>query len=493
MQEPALHAASTNNSDPTKRIDMKPSLFILTVVFLAACSAPSGDIGTLDANNQQLLENGLAKLDSLDQVTWALYETKFKTRQDSVLAMRSELDALGKHDGKRNQLEKAFKDANRSLIEDQIAFLDARKSSMKEVYTRSAAFIAKLDEELKIIDTTRRTPVVTGMRVESREFKDYFRVQGNLEAAQNALVFPELSGIIKSVSIKEGQRVGKGQTIMTLDTDVINKQIKEVETSLALAEDLYSRQKTLWDQNIGSEVQYLEAKNRVESLQNSLATLKEQRSMGTVRAPFAGKVDEIMPKVGEMASPGMPVARVVNLGQLYIEADVSEKHFGKIAVDGEVLVNVRGMENAQAIPAHISRVGSYIKPDNRTFTIRVDFDESRTDLIPNLVTDLMINEFSSEGESTVLPASMVLENAAGNNYVWVLNESNRPERMRIERRIIETGPTYENTTLITSGLKAGEIIVEKGVRKVKNDDLVILSEVQDAPAKEQLGELQPSK
>lgn len=472
---------------------MKSSLFIFTVILLAACSAPVGDASNLDTINQQLLENGLSKLDSLDQATWALYEAKFKTRQEGVLDMRSKLDVMGKHAEGRKQLEADFKEANRSLIEDQIVFLDARKASIKQIYTRSASFIAKLDEELKVIDTTRRTPVVTGMRVPSSVFKDYFRVQGNLEATQNAMVFPELNGLVKSIAVKEGQRVGKGQTIMTLNTDIVNKQIAEVQTSLTLAEDLYARQKTLWDQNIGSEVQYLEAKNRVESLQNSLATLQEQQAMGTVRAPFAGKVDEIIPRVGEMATPGMPVARVVNLGQLYIEADVSEQHFGKVAIGGEVLVNVRGLENASAIPAHISRVGSYIKPDNRTFTIRVDFDESRTDLIPNLVADLMINEYSSEGESPVLPASMVLENASGNNYVWILAESDRPERMRVERRIIETGPTYQDMTLILSGLKPGELIIEKGVRKVKHNDLVILSEVQEVAANDQYGATQTSK
>lgn len=442
--------------------------FILAAVVLAACSAPTGP-AELDTAR---LEAGLAQLDSLDQQTWSAFAAQFADREQEMFDMQKELQTLDRRSPAYKTASDKLATTKRTLIEDEMKFLNARKAAMKQVSDKLAAMLGKMDEKLIEIDTTRLTPEVSFMEVRTDIFKDYFRVQGNLEAEKNALVFPEYQGVIKSIPVREGQRVSKGQALMTIDTEIVAKQIAEVETSLALAEDLYIRQKNLWDQNIGSEVQFLEAKNRKESLENSLATLKEQRSKGTVRAPFAGVLDEITPKVGEMASPGMPVARVVNLGDLYVQADVSEKHFGKVALDDEVLVNVQGVNGGEPIAAHVSRVGSYIKPDNRTFSIRVDFDEKRTDLIPNLVTELLVNEFSSDSASVVLPADMVLENAAGDNYVWVLQETKNPERHRVERRIIQTGPSYNDFTLIVSGLQPGEHIIDRGVRKVKNGDLV---------------------
>lgn len=456
---------------------MKRFIILCSVATLAACSGGEDtNLTELTAINQALLDEGLAKMDSLDEATWKMFEGTFAAREKEVLDLKKKLEELDKRSPERAKLYKEFKEKNRQLVEDEMAFLGARKDALKTVYNRSSEMIAKLDGKLAEIDTTRRTPVVTAMTVGTEEFKDYFRVQGNLEASKNALVFPEMNGIVKSIAVKEGQKVSKGQALMVLDTEIVRKQIAEVETSLALANDLFIRQESLWNQNIGSEVQYLEAKNRKESLENTLATLREQQSMGTVRAPFAGTIDEITPKLGEMASPSMPVARVVNLSDIYVEADVSEKHFGKIGQGGEVLVSVQGMETAGEIPATITRVGTYIKPDNRTFKIRVDFNEKRTDLIPNLVAELKVNEFSTAGQAVVLPASMVLENASGDNYVWVLTPSNRPERMRVERRIIQTGPTYNSTTLITAGLNPGETIIDKGVRKVKNGELVQVEE-----------------
>lgn len=454
---------------------IKPLALLLLAASFVACGGGQPSAVLNDADTQ-LLAEGKAKLDSLEQATWAQFEDQFGAREKAMFEMQKALRNMDSRSPEHKTKSNELAVVKRELIEAEMAFLQARKTAVKEIYTRTSELLAGLDAKLIEIDTTRRTPIVTPAVVTERIFKDYFRIQGNLEAAQNAMVFPELNGLIKSISVKEGQRVSKGQTLMTLDTELVRKQIAEVETSLTLAQDLHTRQKALWDQNIGSEVQYLEAKNRKESLENTLSTLKQQQSMGTVTAPFAGTVDEILPKVGEMASPGFPVARVVNLGELYVEADVSEKHFGKIDIGREVLVNVQGIEGAQEIAAKVSRVGSYIKPDNRTFRIRVDFDQKRTDLIPNLVTELMINDFSSADSVAVLPTEMVLENALGEPYVWILEDAQRPDRMKVVRRILVTGPTYHGHTMIAEGLKAGDQIVDRGVRKVKHGDLVIVSE-----------------
>lgn len=454
---------------------IKPLAILLLAATFVACGGgnPSAE---LNAADQLLLEEGKAKLDSLDLATWAQFEAEFATREQAMYDLQKAVQKMDDRSPEYKTKSAELAVVKRALIEEEMDFLQARKKAIKEIYARTSEMLADIDAKLIEIDTTRRTPKVTTAVVSTQIFKDYFRVQGNLEAAQNALVFPEMNGLIKSISVKAGQRVSKGQTLMTLDTELVRKQIAEVETSYSLAQDLHNRQKALWDQSIGSEVQYLEAKNRMESLENTLSTLKQQQSMGTVSAPFSGTIDEILPKAGEMATPGMPVARIVNLGELYVKADVSEKHFGKIQVGLEVLVNVQGVDGGKDIAAKVTRVGSYIKPDNRTFSIRVDFDEKRTDLIPNLVTELMINDFSTQDSVAVLPTEMVLENALGEPYVWILADVDNPDRKQVQRRILTTGPSYQGLTMIAEGLQAGEVIVDKGVRKVKHGDLVIVSE-----------------
>ena len=205
-----------------------------------------------------------------------------------------------------------------------VLVLQEKKDSLKTVYEDIASQIAAIDEQLKELDTTISLPFVTTKTVENKAFSHYVEIQGAVETGGNAAVFPEAMGTITSIMVKEGQKVNKGDVILRIDAGMLLSTLKEVETSYDLANDIFEKQERLWKQKIGSEVDYLKAKTNKESLEQKQKTLNEQIDMYTVRAPFAGVVDEILPKIGEAANPAMPVARVINYDDTYIKADVSE-------------------------------------------------------------------------------------------------------------------------------------------------------------------------
>ena len=260
---------------------------------------------------------------------------------------------------------------------------------------------------------------------------------------------------------------------MSLDTELIQRNINEVETSYSLAKDIFERQERLWEQKIGSEVQYLEAKNRKESLEATLATLNRQAGMGMVTAPFAGIVDEVVPKVGEMASPMAHVARVVSLNEMYLKAAVSENYAGRVQEGMMVNVIIPGVDTLKST---IDRVGQFINPENRTFEITVALNDAKS-LKPNMYAALEINDILRDSVIT-LPSSMIQEDFEGRNYVYVLSPDGAA--FEVKKTFVSPGPSYQSATLIESGLKAGDMVVDKGSRKVVNGEKVVLEAASSA-------------
>ena len=344
--------------------------------------------------------------------------------------------------------------------------LQARRDSLKQVQGNLGMEISKLESQIALLDSSLQITRVSANKIEASSFEHFFTSQANLEAEFDALVYPEINGVVTAIFVEEGQKVSKGQSILQMDTELIRKQIAEVETQFVLAEDIYNRQKNLWDQKIGSEVQYLQAKANKEALENSIATLKKQLSKGTVTAPFAGVVDEIIPRIGEMGNPAMPVARVVNLSELYIKADVSENYLTALKEGMEAEVVFPGVDT---LDASISRIGSYINPENRTFKVRVDLKESSEYLKPNLFATLRIRDFHADS-AVVLPSGAILQDYSGDNYVYVLK--NAGVDPKAQKRFVKTGMSYEGLTHIVEGLVPGEMVIDKGARKVIDGEMV---------------------
>ena len=346
--------------------------------------------------------------------------------------------------------------------------LEEQRDSLKSEVTRLGSEIMAIDDRIAELSDDVNLPQVTAMVIGINDFDHYFTVQGNIETDLNAQVFPESQGVITAIYVKEGQTVSKGQRLMALDTELIRKNIAEVETQYEFAVDVYERQERLWEQNIGSEIQYLEAKTNKTRLENTLATLQKQVNMGTVNAPFAGIVDGITPKVGEMASPVMPVARIISLNNMYVTADVSENYLSKVELGMPADVIVPGVDT---VATTINRVGRFINPENRTFEITLDLDEDGT-FRPNMFASLRINDLHLDSV-VVIPNAMVQQDSKGDEFVYVLNPNGSSHK--VEKRIISSGTSYGNVTYIPSGLKEGELIVDKGARRVVDGDVVELA------------------
>jgi len=339
--------------------------------------------------------------------------------------------------------------------------LISKRDSLQRIINDMTIELKDFEAQIAEKDTLKKPPLVASTSVERSEFNHYFKVQGNVESDKNATLYPETQGLIKAIHVKEGQKVSAGQRLMTLDNSIISNNIAEVETSLVLATDVFERQERLWNQNIGSEMQYLEAKNRKEQLEKTIATLRSQQSMAVLKAPFSGVVDKVYPKVGEIGSPMAPAVSIVNLKELHTVADVSEKYLAK--VQPNAVVNVSFGEGMDTIPGMINNIGSSINPANRTFEIKVDFKNKPDFLRPNLMAEVEINDFKADS-AVVISSSNILQDIDENSFVYRIVEENG--KSMAKKTIVEPGMSYRGKTMIVSGLKGGEEIVTEGARKL---------------------------
>ncbi|MBX7094186.1 MAG: efflux RND transporter periplasmic adaptor subunit [Flavobacteriales bacterium] len=312
-------------------------------------------------------------------------------------------------------------------------------------------------------------PIVTTETAAHGDFQHYIEIQGTVQADKIANVTAETGGLIRQIVVEKGQKVGAGQTLVILDSDVISKNIEEVKKSLELANFVFEKQKNLHDQNIGSELQYQQAKNNKERLEQTLQTLEAQRSMSVITAPFDGVVDDIFPKVGEMAAPGMAVIRLINLNKVHIEADVMESYLKSVSKNKLVDVYIRSIDTVIK-NAPIVRTGKFINPSNRTFKIQVDVDNNNEMLLPNMVTVLRIKHEVIDSVITV-PTGSVLQSSAGVNYVYVVR--NEDKKNIVKKVDVETGPSDDFRTVIypletaRDRVADGDKVVVEGARGVK--------------------------
>lgn len=349
---------------------------------------------------------------------------------------------------------------------DRLA-LEARRDSLKEAIGALNDELASLETELAQLSDDFSLLSVTAFTTSAGQYMHYFTVQGNVETDLNAMVFTETQGIVKSILVTEGQQVSKGQALLVLDNALIQRNIDEVETQYRLAKDIYERQARLWDQKIGSEVQFLEAKTNKERLENTISTLKQQLSMSTVRAPFSGMVDKINPRIGEMASPAMPVLRIISLENMYVSAQVSENYLSAVkpSMPVEVLLS-----SGDTITAEVKRVGRFINPENRTFDLTVDLNET-ANVRPNMFCALRVNDLALDSV-VVIRSSMVQQDTQNREFVYVLEPNE--DHYLVRRQLITTGSSYGDFSWISAGLQPGMMLVDKGARRVIEDQAVSL-------------------
>jgi len=350
--------------------------------------------------------------------------------------------------------------------------------SLTELKTKKAALITKIDrfsKELKAIesaiselDTLQKLMTVTSIKAEVKGFNHYIEVQGTVKADQTIELHAEMGGTVTAILVKEGQNVLKGQLLATLDSDVIDSSVLQLETQLALATTTYERQSRLWEQNIGSEIQYLQSKAQKESLENNMKSLKAQARKMKITAPFSGIIDQIFAKTGELTSPQMPFLRLVNLNKVYVESEVTETYLKAIKKGTEVLLNFSSI--GVSIESSISQVGNFINPNNRSFKTRIDLENPNNELKANLLADIKINDFKATG--IVIPSRLVQKDSNDQTFVYTIepNGSNH----KVIKTYMTEAMNYNNLSFISEGLLSTSILVDKGARLINNNEDVKL-------------------
>ena len=343
-------------------------------------------------------------------------------------------------------------EAKKALLEQKIA-----------EYKNLESEIATLTAELNAIMPNHAKPAVTVTfdTISTSTFYRYVDLQAVVEADDIVSVAGELGGRITRLHVKEGQSVKKGQLVATLDVESLEKQKDEILKSLDLANDVFDRQKRLWDQQIGSEVQYLQAKNNKERIEKSLQTLETQLRKRNIYAPLSGIVDQLIMKEGEMTAPGSPIIRLLNVAKVKIVTDAPESYLGKIKTGDKVQINIPAI--GKDLEQKITLIGRTIDPANRTFKLEVRMDNPGEALKPNLLAIVKINDFTMNNAIAV-PVDVVQQEVTGRKYVYVIGQSDG--LMKAEKVYIETGESADGKILVKSGLKSGDRLIIKGARNV---------------------------
>lgn len=351
-------------------------------------------------------------------------------------------------------------------VSTDIQTLQTQKSSLKDQIDSLSTQLKDVETQLAKLDPQKKLTLVSTIPVESKNFKHFVEIHGMVKADKNIELRPELGGTVKAIYVKEGSRVSAGQTIMQLDDSSIQNSISEMNTQLNLAKTTFDRQKRLWNQKIGSEMQYLQAKAQKESLENSLSSLYTQARKMKIKAPFSGVVDEIFPNKGELTSPQTTVARLMNLEQVYLEAELTERYLPVVKIGSEAVINFPSIQ--KEISSKISQISNYINPDNRSFKVKLNIPNKDKKIKPNLLADLKIVDFNKEG--IIVPSTLVQQDQNGQDYVYVIETQNN-EKKAI-KKFITIEKEYNAEAFISQGLTENNILISQGARLVKNGEIV---------------------
>jgi membrane fusion protein, multidrug efflux system len=350
--------------------------------------------------------------------------------------------------------------------------LSEKKAALAKLQTEEktiSASIKKLQAELDILDPKKdveKVITVTVSLVAVQNFKHFVEIQGRVDAKNNLFVSPQMGGAITNLFVKEGDYVKKGQTIATIDNAVLKQSLQEIDYQLETAKIFYEKQKSLWDQKIGTEIQYIQAKSNVESLEKRIATLKTQTAMTTVVSPLSGFVDEVRMKSGEMAAPGLGIVRIVNSDNLKVVAQVADTYASTIKQGDMVIVKFPDL--GKETTAKLTFVGQTVNPASRTFVVEATIPKIDSQLKPNMTAVLNIND-QAKSNAIIINQNYIQHTEAGDIvYVAVTEGAKKVARSRK----VTTGITYNGDIEITSGLQAGDMLITQGYQDLVDGQAV---------------------
>ncbi|EAR13734.1 efflux transporter, RND family, MFP subunit [Polaribacter irgensii 23-P] len=357
------------------------------------------------------------------------------------------------------------------LATNDVAQIKTRKAAMDAEQQLLSTSLKAINDKLDALVENKNIPLITALTVKETVFTHYIELQGNVQTKQNILIYPELPGIIKTMFVKEGQQVVKGQVLANIEDGGMSAQLAQIEANAQLAKTTYTRQKRLWDQKIGSEIQFLQAQTAYEAQKSAVNQLKSQLEKATIIAPFSGTIDAIFQEKGTVVVPGqgVPVFRIINLSHMYIETEVPETYLVSITKNKAVEVNFPVL--GTTLQTKVRQVGNYINPSNRSFKIEIDVPNNAGAIKPNLTARLKINDYTN-AKAILIPQSIISENAKGEQFVYILKDKKKNNEATAERLVIATGKTQGDFIEITAHLSPGSEIIMEGARSVNNGQIV---------------------
>jgi RND family efflux transporter MFP subunit len=339
------------------------------------------------------------------------------------------------------------------------------KLKRKEIAASQQDFFNKLqiiDNKLEELNTNPQLPIVEVLAVNPIIFEHYIQVQGSVKSDELINIFPEFSGIAKAIYVKSGDVVKKGQPLMKIDDGGLKEQLSQLKIGFKLTKTTFERQKRLWDQNIGSEIKFLETKSMYEAQRQGINQLKKQIKKTLIEAPFSGTIDNVVVKKGEVVYPGRSnLMMLLNLDNLYIESNVPEKHIASINSGNKAIVHFPLLD--KTISTTVRQSGSYINPINRTFKIEMDIEKNDLNIKPNLNSKVKINDYSNDS-ALMVNQNFISIDSDNKEYVYKIYEKNN--KTYVSKTIISTGKNDGIKIEVLSGLNAGDKVVYEGIRKL---------------------------
>ena len=342
---------------------------------------------------------------------------------------------------------------------------------LKEKKSKLKTELAEIDLAIQALDTTEvsNLPLVGLGKAISQSFHHKISVQGSVETDKDVMINAEMSGIIQKIHIKEGQSVRNGQVLATIDAEILNSNINELENQLEFAEYSLGKQEELRKKDLGTEFEYKQVLNQVNALKAQLETLTKQRNKSVVTAPFDGVIDQIFPKEGEITSPQQPLLRIVNNKDVRITADISERHYRTVGAGSKVNVFVPTL--LDTFELQITNVGNYIHPTNRTFRVRADIPNNER-MLPNMLAQLIINDLTIDS-ALVVPATSIMKSQLNEDYLFVaVKNGANYELNKVIVEVLSKQDGFAAILPINGVVKDGDFVVTDGGRGVSDKEIV---------------------
>lgn len=360
-----------------------------------------------------------------------------------------------------------------SLIENgDLEELKKRKKEYVDTMNTMQVELNEINDGIAFLDENEKLTLVSNYEIKEKVFNSYMEAQANLKTRKNVLILPEFQGTLEQIFVYEGQYVQKGKLLAEINDSGLKEQLEQLTIQANFAKENFERTERLWNNNIGSEIQFLKSKTDFESSQKMVEQMKDRLAKTKIYAPFDGEVDEIISNQGSNLIPGVSqILRLVNLDKIYAEASVSEKYISFIEEGTEAIVQIPLL--GKEIKSQIIQTGNFINPSNRTFRVEVPVENFDKKIKQNLDAKIKINIYSKD-EAVVIPLRIVREDASGKNFVYVMNQDVKEGVYITSKTFISLGNKNNTDVEVTEGLKIGDMLVLEGASIVEDSQRVKL-------------------